>query len=131
MRKEHLGWLIAWVSLLAAGCSSQDADQLGRVARLVGAKFDNLTGAAQERLANGLQAARASWTETTPEVRVAERLRWDKQLANTDIQIDSPSPGAVRLHGAIAELALRRRAVEIAETTLGVEKVIDELGPSE
>src|SRR5712691_6940655 len=97
MGKQQFARLAIGLALLAAGCNSQDADRLGRVARTVALKFDYLTGSAQDKLASGLQAARASWSETTPEVRVAERLRWDKQLAETDIQIDSPSLGVVRL----------------------------------
>jgi osmotically-inducible protein OsmY len=123
---------LALCALVLAGCSGRDADQLGRVARSVAVRFDSLTGGAQEKLANGLQAARASWTEITPDVRVAERLRWDKELASSDIAIDCPSPGLVRLQGPITSAPLRRRAVDLAQNTLGVDKVVDDLtGPQE
>lgn len=119
--------VLSGLLLLVAGCNNQDADRLGRVARLVAGKFDYVTGSAQDKLAIGFQAARASWSEASPDVRVAERLRWDKQLAETDIQIDSPSAGVVRLSGAIASMDLRRRAVDLAQSTLGVDRVVDEL----
>jgi osmotically-inducible protein OsmY len=130
MRQRLTGSLLAALGLLGAGCSTRDADQLGRVARAVAYRLDNLTGGAQEKLANGFQAARASWSEGTPEAHVADRLRWDKQLAATDVFVDSLSPGVVRLQGAIENPELRRRVVDLAQNTLGVDRVVDEMTPS-
>jgi osmotically-inducible protein OsmY len=63
---------------------------------------------------------------------VLTRLRWDKGLAGTAVQVDTPGTGVVRLQGIVADDQQRRRAVDLAESTQGVEKVVDELtvGPA-
>jgi osmotically-inducible protein OsmY len=63
---------------------------------------------------------------------VLTRLRWDKGLAGTAVQVDTPGTGVVRLQGTVADDQQRRRAVDLAESTQGVEKVVDELtvGPA-
>jgi osmotically-inducible protein OsmY len=112
--------------VLTCGCNNQDADRLGQVARTIGSKFDTLTEHAQGKVASGIQAARASWSETSLDTRVATRLRWDRQTAEAPIEVDSPGPGIVRLRGPETDLAQRRRAVDLAQSTVGVEKVVEE-----
>jgi osmotically-inducible protein OsmY len=118
-----------WLGLVggALGCSGQDADRLARVGRTAAAKAEDLTGGARNRLTGGWQALRGSWAEATPDSRVAARLHWDKSLAGAAIQVSSPGNGQVRLQGTVADLSQRRRAVELAQATLGVEEVLDEL----
>jgi osmotically-inducible protein OsmY len=58
--------------------------------------------------------------------QVRERFRLDAFLA--PIPFDIVAEGAViRLKGKVDNDALKKRAVDIAETTIGVEKVIDEI----
>ncbi len=64
--------------------------------------------------------------ETSLDARVSIRLRWDKNLADMPIQVSSKG-AVVELKGAVRDLDQRRRAVEIAESTAGVEKVVDAL----
>jgi osmotically-inducible protein OsmY len=59
--------------------------------------------------------------------RVAARLRWDRYLAESDIRPRSQEPGVVILDGTVPDTAHRRRALELARSTLGVEQVVDEL----
>ncbi|MGH9676255.1 MAG: BON domain-containing protein, partial [Candidatus Acidiferrum sp.] len=60
--------------------------------------------------------------------RVLWRIRWDKQLAGEAIQVDSPSGGVINLKGVVNDINHHRRAVELAESTDGVERVVDKLG---
>jgi hypothetical protein len=127
-RSAHLGWscCLAALALQASGCG-QDADRLARIGRQTTVKLDNLAGGAHGKVAHGWEAIRGSWSEATLDSRVATRLHWDKHLAEVEIQVDSPSPGVVRLQGALPDVSQRTRAMEIARSTLGVEKVVDNL----
>jgi hypothetical protein len=125
-----VGWLVLVVAAGACGCGREDADRLARVGNKAVGKFDELTGGARDKLANGWEAMRGSVAEATPDSRVTLRLRWDKLLAGADLQVTSPEPGVVRLQGTVADHDQRSRAVGLAESTQGVEKVLDELSLS-
>lgn len=60
------------------------------------------------------------------ESRVAARLHWDKTLSDTGIQVQSRG-SEIELKGTVQTAEQRRRAVDLAETTAGVERVIDSL----
>ncbi len=119
-------WLLLGLATLLSGCSSQDADQLARVSHKVAAKLDDLTGNAKGKLAGGLETFVASWDEATLDSRVATRLRWDKQLDGAEIQVFA-NGGVVELKGTVANLDQRRRAMDLALSTKGVEQVVDGL----
>ena len=59
--------------------------------------------------------------------RVHNRIRWDKRLATSVLQIEVQADGSVFLRGSVADEAAKNRAVDLAESTVGVTKVIDEL----
>jgi osmotically-inducible protein OsmY len=118
--------LLAASILLACGCENQDTDRLGRAARRVASKFDSLTSGADDKLSAGLQAFRADLGEMSLDARVSARLRWDKALAGAKIQVEAKN-GVVELKGSVGDLEQRRRAVELAESTSGAEKVTDSL----
>ena len=119
-------WLCLALACAAAGCG-QDADCLARVGTKSAAKLGAMTGGARARLSDGWQAVRGSVGEATLNSRVAVRLRWDKELAGADVQVQSSGPGVIRLQGTVADLAQRQRAVSLARSTQGVEAVTDEL----
>jgi osmotically-inducible protein OsmY len=132
MRKQG-GWKRrSWLALavpvvLAAGCSRDVTDRLGRIGRLTVAKLDAATGGARSRLASGWQAMRGSLADTTAESRVILRLQWDQALAGTRLRVTAPAPGVIRLEGAVATFDQQRRAVDLAYTTEGVTEVEDAL----
>jgi osmotically-inducible protein OsmY len=108
------------------GCNHRDADRLARVSRKAAEKVQALTTGSSNRVAEGLQVMRASWDEIALDARVAARLRWDKGLAGSHIEVRA-SGTTVELHGTVASANQRGRAVELAESTLGVERVSDNL----
>ncbi len=59
--------------------------------------------------------------------RVTNRIRWDKRLVNSVLQIEAQLDGAVILRGSVVDAAAKNRAVDLAESTVGVTKVVDEL----
>ena len=123
MGKLRGGWLVLALAALATGCSRQDTERLARIGKRVAARAEALTADCKAGLGT-------SWSGAGPAVgvgaRVSARIRWDKDLAGLTIQVHATG-SAVELKGTVRELAQRRRAVELAETTLGVEKVNDQL----
>ncbi|HWG44833.1 MAG TPA: BON domain-containing protein [Gemmataceae bacterium] len=124
-RRGRLG-LALGLALAVGGCS-QDADRMARVCHKTAAKFDGVTEGIRGRLQNGWGAVRGSVSESSLDSRVALRLRWDADMAGADVQVRLAGPGAVELRGTVADLTQRRRAVQLARTTVGVESVVDAL----
>src|SRR5262245_962339 len=105
-------WALVGLALAAGaiGCSQEDPDHLARVAKCVAAKGEGLTGDADKTL-TGLQALQVNLDELTLDARVSARLRWDKDLAGSQIQVQVRD-GAVELKGTVRDLPQRRRAVQ-------------------
>src|SRR5437868_2731258 len=119
-------WLFALgLSVFAIGCDNQDTDRLARVGRKLDEKFHALIGGPQEKLTSGWLAMRSNWDDVTLDTRVSVRMRWDKSLAEASIQVSTVSEGVVELKGKVASLQQRRRAIEIAQSTAGVNEVKD------
>jgi hypothetical protein len=133
MRASRQSWhgLVLGLALLGGGCDGQDPERLARVGRLSLHKLEDLAGGPQGKLASGWQAVLGSMGSTSIDSRVALRLRWDKLLADAEIQVQPLGAGVVRLQGAVANGTVRSRAQEVAETTQGVEKVDNALTVSE
>lgn len=118
--------LVLSLALASCGCS-QDADRLASVFHKTAAKFDGMTEGLRDKLHNGWGAVRGSVSETSLDSRVSLRLRWDRDMAGSDVQVRLTGSGVVELTGVVADLAQRRRAVELAGTTAGIESVLDRL----
>jgi osmotically-inducible protein OsmY len=128
LRKAGKRWrigLFCVLMLMACGCEQQDTERLDRAGRRVAVKCGHAASAIQDKLATTWSAARTHWEDTPLDVRVTARLRSDKDLADAEIQVGARE-GVVELHGTV-NIKQRQRAVELAEATIGVEKVIDAL----
>jgi osmotically-inducible protein OsmY len=130
MGKRHISSGLLLAILGIAGCSSDDADGLARVARKSADKVETMTGGAPDRLAAGLDSMRANWNELALDARVAARLRWDKELQETSIHVKAKGD-TVELTGKVSKLAQRQRAVHLAQDTVGVVEVVDTLDVAE
>lgn len=113
-------------SLPGVGCNSKDADHLAQIGRRTMGRAAAVTGKKSDAASSPLQALRVGWEQLTVDARVSARLQWDKTLADAAIQVRASS-GVVELRGTVRDINQRRRAVELAETTAGVEKVVDRL----
>ena len=121
---------ITWVGiglvLASLGCSRQDPERLARVGARVGQKAETALAGKDSRLLHGWQSLRG---EIALDARVMARLSSDKLLTKQSIQVQV-SGGEVQLQGKVENVEQRRRAVQLAEWTVGVEKVVDRLeGP--
>lgn len=84
------------------------------------------------RLAGPLAAFRAG--DALPvEERVRVRIQTDKAMAGADVAVAAApdAAGEVRLRGVVQTGAQKARAVELANATSGVEKVVEELAVPE
>jgi len=119
-------WL-ACLAVLAAGCDGQDADRLARIGRMAVDKLQAQTGTDPGPGPDSLQSIRGGLGEFALDAKVSARLRWDKQLEGATIQVGAVGGGAVKLSGTVPGIEARQRAVQLANSTSGVTKVIDEL----
>jgi len=127
MRANRSVPLLIWLSVVCAGCTGEDADRLARVSHRAGAKLDDATAGARGKLSRGWHSLQGDPLDSAPlRDRVAARLRLDQALADAHIEVDADGD-IVTLHGEVVGESQRRRAIELAESTIGVEKVVDEL----
>jgi hypothetical protein len=105
--------------LLLAGCAQQDAEAMTRI----GSKLVGVAADIKDNMGVGTQGL---YCGLGVEARIAARLHWDKSLADTSIQVHA-NGGEVELKGTVQNQEQKRRAVELAENTVGVERVQDSL----
>ncbi len=116
--------LILLALLPLAGCKARDADLIALACQRAGQKLGLTRGPSAGTLTGTL---RGSLGETSLSARVENRLRWDRMLADANIEVIGAGSGGVVLKGTVADLSMKQRAVDLARTTLGVERVTDEL----
>ncbi|MCI0684093.1 MAG: BON domain-containing protein [Gemmataceae bacterium] len=115
-------WPLFAVIVISAGCNRQDADGLGRIGRKVLDRTQATVSPLREKFDHTLKGIGA----TSVKDRVQQRLQWDKALADATIAV-MVSDHVVELKGSLKSDEQRRRAIELAESTTGVERVTDEL----
>jgi osmotically-inducible protein OsmY len=111
---------ILGLCLLAGGCSRQDTDYLARIGR----KLRERAEAAACEIGGKLDVSRKVAASDTAQ-RVNQRLAGDKSLAGA--RIEALGETQLELRGSVQSPRQRLRAVELAESTVGVEKVTDSL----
>lgn len=121
------GWGCCWLLIVCCGCSNEDADRLGRVCRRAAGEVLAHSAPARAKLARGWHALRRDRAANGLEAAVLNRLRQDKTLATSGIEVHLLGDGVVQLRGQVADEKQRRRAVELVDSTVGVERVVDEL----
>ncbi len=111
--------LVLAVTLFVSGCNRQDAERLGRI----GAKMS-----AHAKSSSGELGAKMDRTwpgkEPTLQEKIQHRLTFDKALGDVKFEIIIKDK-EVELKGTVHSPAQRQRAIELAETVAGVERVID------
>jgi hypothetical protein len=125
LRKLIVAWVfITIVGGSLAGSKPTDAETLTRVGRKVA---DKVTAAMPDIAAlAGPVAAIRTGEILSIEDRVRVRLRTDKALDGAKIIVIGEG-GTIRLRGEVTGAPQTARAIELAQTSTGVEKVISEL----
>jgi osmotically-inducible protein OsmY len=118
MGKRQLLSLLALLSLGAfVGCGRRDTECLSSIGRKVMDRAGSATASVRERL-DGWRSQGGSLHE-----KVSHRLRWEKVLADVPIEV-VVSGKEIELKGTVKTAEQRTRAVELAESTVGVERVL-------
>lgn len=98
--------------------------------RRAGRALDNAGKNVRNRVEGEIVRGQISTGERDLLARVHNRIRWDKQLVASVLEIVVQADGSVILRGSVLDQAAKDRAVDLAQSTVGVTKVIDELGIS-
>jgi hypothetical protein len=116
--------LISLIAVIFAGCSPHDNEHLARLGRKIGGRIGSLTAGHDEELTRAWGALGTKGEDQPLEVRVLSRIRWDRDLA--DCKIEVLREGAmIELSGTVPNHAAHQRAIDLAQTTVGVESVAD------
>jgi osmotically-inducible protein OsmY len=132
MSARWLGVLVfgAIVGGSLAGSKSTDPDRIAAVGQVVGQKVR--AALPEPAKVTGPLAALRVGDALTVEERVRVRVRTDKRMAGAEVYaVPGANAGEVRLRGVAATADQAQRAVRIAESTTGVEKVVNEIAVPE
>ena len=119
--------LVLMICLLAAGCNRQDTECLSRIGRKVVERANTATTGLRDKL-KGFPTGTLTGNELHD--RVILRLRWEKLLAELPFEVTVQGK-EIELKGTVKTPEQRARAVELAESTLGVERVLVNLSIGE
>jgi len=98
-----------------------------RLGERIGKQLDKGLRELQEELREGWTEVRKRIDKLSVEGRVYSRLHWDKGLRAASFEIEVPEEGVVVLTGSVPSAAAQRKAVQLAEDTVGVRQVVDRL----
>jgi osmotically-inducible protein OsmY len=108
---------------MSVGCNRHDADCLARIGRKVAAHTKNGAGDVGSKLD-------VSWAgskkEPTLQEKIQDRLRWENTLTDVTFEVLAVNK-EVELKGTVKTAQQRHRAIELAETVVGVDKVTDSI----
>jgi hyperosmotically inducible periplasmic protein len=113
-----------FVVLVGTQFRASDGDKLAAVARLAGAKIRNAMPPAVN-VAAPIDALRKE-LPMRPEEALRARLAADKRLANVNVTVVVDG-GAIKLRGVLPNAKARKIVLSLAENTVGVEQIVDEL----
>jgi osmotically-inducible protein OsmY len=113
-----------FVVLVGTQFQASDGDKLAAVARLASARIRNAMPPAVN-VAAPVDALRRE-LPTRPEEVVRARLAADKRLANVTVTVVVEG-GAIKLRGVLPDARTRKIILSLAENTVGVEQIVDEL----
>ena len=114
-----------FIVLVGTQFQASDGEKLTAVARLTGAKIRAAMPPAVS-FAAPVDALRKE-LPTRPDEAVRARLSADKRLVGLNLVVVSEE-GAIRLRGVVPDDKTRKIIVSLAQNTVGVERVMDELG---
>ncbi len=125
MRMPSQSRLILPAILLAcaatcAGCNRNDAECVSRIGRKVATHTKHNAG----DLGAKLDVSWLGKKEPTLQEKIQDRLRWENTLTDVTFEVIAKDK-EIELKGTVKTANQRLRAIELAETTVGVDKVND------
>ncbi|AGA26177.1 BON domain-containing protein [Singulisphaera acidiphila] len=114
----------ALLSLALVTCPAFAQDgPLRRAGRALDATGKNI----RSRVETDVARAQSAVQEREMLNRVMRRIEWDKQFVGSALRVESRPGGAIILRGSVTDATVKLRAVDLAQNTLGVTSVTDEL----
>lgn len=92
----------------------------------IGARLDQGIDRLGEELQEGWESLKQTVDRMGVQGRVYSRLRWDKNFADTKFDIDVKND-IVTLRGVVSSIEAQKKALQIANDTIGVARVENEL----
>ena len=127
MFKNILAFLaIIFSAVAGAAQNSPPASQSGPAAR-IGEKIDRGLSQVGSELSQAWAEVRKSVEKMGVQGRVYGRLHWDKALECANVEINVRDGQVVVLTGTVASSAAKLRAEQLANDTVGVSTVVNEL----
>lgn len=116
------------IPLLLAGCDDREIEAMRRVGDTALHKMAGLAASAQARVQLPVPAVppTAEIRGDSPLERVRRRLEWDRDLQGCNFTLRQEGERIV-LAGSVATEEQRQRALALAQSTLGVAEVNDQL----
>jgi osmotically-inducible protein OsmY len=93
----------------------------------IGRQVDRAVSRIGDELKQGWAEVRRTVDKLTVQGRVYGRLHWDRDLYQTNIEVDAVDNDVVALKGEVPSVAVRAKAVRLARETVGVREVRDSL----
>jgi len=104
-----------------SGCNRQDTDALSRIGRKMSAQARS---GADELSAKLDMPWKGANRDPNLQEKIQQRLRWENTLTDVTFEVQVKDK-EVELKGTVKNALQRQRAIELAETVAGVEKVND------
>jgi hypothetical protein len=120
MARKWVGPLIA-LSFSIAGCNRQDTECLSRIGRKISAHAKTSSGEMGAKIDLGWAGMKR---EPGLQEKVQDRLRFENTLNDVTLEV-LVKDKQVELKGTVKTASQRQRAIELADTVAGVEKVVD------
>lgn len=118
-----IGIVAATTAVLPAQERSEQDGFGERIGRTLDRGLDELG----QELRQGWSQIRSTVDRLGVQGRVYGRLRWDKAIAGSAIDVQVEGEDVVVLSGSVAKDSARKKAVELANDTVGVREVVDKL----
>ena len=111
------------LSMAAAG-PAQAQEGIGE---RIGAQLDRGIDRLNEEFSQGWESLQQAVDKMGVQGRVYSRLRWDKQLVQSEFDIEVEDGGIVTLRGRVPTPAAKQKAITLAKDTVGVNRIVDDL----
>ena len=118
-----MGIVAATTAVLPAQERSEQDGFGERIGRTLDRGLDELG----QELRQGWAQIRSTVDRLGVQGRVYGRLRWDKAIAGSAIDVQVEGEDVVVLSGSVAKESARKKAVELANDTVGVREVVDKM----
>ena len=124
--KKPLFFALVWCALGTAAWG-QAPSQVDQIQERIERGLSRLGTELQE----GWAQVRQSVEEMGLTSRVYARLHWDKNLQDATLEIEAAEGQTIVLKGSVPSASAKQRAVELAQETVGVKRVVDRLAVPE